>query len=104
MTVLHEIVDWSEDRYPWQRDALRRLAVSGRLSDEDVQELAETCKAGHGLAEPQNVVPLAREHVPAQAGTDTPVSLDSIFHQRGVNALAENQTLGFSPSRPWKNA
>ena len=97
MTVLHEIVDWSEDRYPWQRDALRRLAVSGRLSDEDVQELAEICKAGHGLAEPQNVVPLAREHVPDQGGTDSPVSLDSIFHQRGVNALAENQTLGFSP-------
>ncbi|MCY4589919.1 MAG: AAA family ATPase [Alphaproteobacteria bacterium] len=98
MTVLHEIVDWSKDRYPWQRDALRRLAVSGRLSDEDVQELAEICKAGHGLAEPQNVVPLAREHVPDQAGTEAPVSLDSIFHQRGVNALAENQTLGFSPS------
>ena len=98
MTVLHEIVDWSEDRYPWQRDALRRLAVSGRLSDEDVQDLAEICKAGHGLAEPQNVIPLAREHVPDQGGTDTPVSLDSIFHQRGVNALAENQTLGFSPS------
>ena len=98
MTVLHEIVDWSKDRYPWQRDALRRLAVSGRLSDEDVQELAEICKAGLGLAEPQNVVPLAREHVPDQAGTDAPVSLDSIFHQRGVNALAENQTLGFSPS------
>lgn len=97
MTVLHEIVDWSENRYPWQRDALRRLAVSGRLSDEDVQELAEICKAGHGLAEPQNVVPLAREHVPDQGGTDSPVSLDSIFHQRGVNALAENQTLGFSP-------
>ena len=97
MTILHEIVDWSKDRYPWQRDALRRLAVSGRLSDEDVQELAEICKAGHGLAEPQNVVSLAREHVPGQGGTDTPVSLDSIFHQRGVNALAENQTLGFSP-------
>lgn len=97
MTVLHEIVDWSEDRYPWQRDALRRLAVSGRLSDEDVQELAEICKAGHGLAEPQNVIPLSREHVPDQGGTAAQVSLDSIFHQRGVNALAENQTLGFSP-------
>lgn len=97
MTVLHEIVGWSKDRYPWQRDALRRLAVSGKLSDEDVREPAEICKAGHGLAEPQNVVPLAREHVPDQGGTDTPVSLDSIFHQRGVNALAENQTLGFAP-------
>ena len=97
MTVLQEIVDWSKDRYPWQRHALRRLAVKGELSDEDVQELAEICKAVHGLAEPRDVVPLALEHVPDQGGIDNPVSLDSIFHQRGVNALAENQTLGFSP-------
>ena len=97
MTVLQEIVDWSKDRHPWQRDALRRLAVKGELSDEDFRELAEICKAVHGLAEPRDVVPLALEHVPDQGGTDNPVSLDSIFHQRGVNALAENQTLGFSP-------
>ena len=97
MTVLHEIVDWSKSRYPWQREALRRLVVGGELSNEDVQELREFCKAAHGLAELHRVVPLAREHVPDEAETGTPVSLDSIFHHRGVNALAENQTLRFSP-------
>ena len=97
MTVLHEILDWSKSRYPWQREALRRLVVGGVLSNEDVQELGEFCKAAHGLAEPHRIVPLAREHVPDEAETGTPVSLDSIFHYRGVNALAENQTLRFSP-------
>ena len=97
MTVLHEILDWSKSRYPWQREALRRLVVGGELSNEDVQELGEFCKAAHGLAEPHRIVPLAREHVPDEAETGTPVSLDSIFHYRGVNALAENQTLRFSP-------
>ena len=98
MTVLHEILDWSNDkRRPiWQRDALRRL-VGGELSDEDLLSLAEICKAGHGLAEPKDVVPLAREHVPDEGGAGTSVSLHSIFHHRGVNALAENQTLRFSP-------
>ena len=97
MVVLHEIVDWSKDRYLWQRDALRRFLVGGELFDEDVQELVEICKAVHGLAEPQNAVPLGREHVPDEGETGTPTSLDSIFHHRGVNALAENQTLRFSP-------
>ena len=84
-------------RPDWQRDALRRLVAGRELSDEDLQSLAEICKAAHGLAEPCEVVPLAREHVPDAGGAGTSVSLDSIFHHRGVNALAENQTLRFSP-------
>ncbi len=99
MTVLQEILDWSQDkrRPAWQRDALRRLAIGGELSDEDLSSLAEICKASHGLAGRQEVVPLAREHVPDEGGAGTSVSLHSIFHHRGVNALAENQTLRFSP-------
>lgn len=99
MPVLHEILDWSMDkRRPlWQRDALRRLVVGGELSDKDLSGLAEICKAGQGLVEPKEVVPLAREHVPDEGGAGTSVSLDSLFHHRGVNALAENQTLRFSP-------
>ena len=56
MTVLHEILEWSKSRYPWQREALRRLVVGGELSNEDVQELGEFCKAAHGLAEPRRRV------------------------------------------------
>lgn len=96
MTVLQEILLWSQDRPAWQRDALRRLVLNGELSDEDINALAEICKNGHGLAEQRDTVPLAKEHVPAQT-TDAPVSLASIFHHRGVNALAEDQTLKFSP-------
>lgn len=98
MPVLHEILDWSEDRRRpvWQRDALRRLVLGGELSDEDLRSLADICKAGHGLAEEQEALPLAREHIPDEGEAGTAVSLDSIFHHRGVNALAENQTLSFS--------
>ena len=99
MPVLHDILDWSNDRRrpTWQRDALRRLVVGGDLSDDDLRTLAEICKAGHGLAEEHKVRPLAREHLPDEGAAGTAVSLDSIFHHRGVNALAENQTLSFSP-------
>ena len=94
MNVLHEILAWSQDRPAWQRAALRRLVLNGELADEDISTLAEICKSGHGLAEQRDDVPLAKEHVPPQA-TGAPVSLVSIFHHRGVNALAEDQTLKF---------
>ena len=96
MTVLHEILQWSQDRPAWQREALRRLVLNGELVDEDISALAEICKSAHGLAELRDTVPLAKEHVPDQSA-GAPVSLVSIFHHRGVNALAEDQTLKFGP-------
>ncbi len=96
MTVLQEILEWSRDRPAWQRDALRRIVLSGELAQEDIQALALICKSAHGLAEQQETTPLAKDHVPDKAG-GAPVYLASIFHHRGVNALAEDQTLKFGP-------
>lgn len=95
MTVLQEILEWSYDRPIWQRDALRRLLLNGELSDSDIDALTEMCKAGFGLAEQQDATPLTKADVPAEAAANAPVSLLSIFHHRGVNALAEDQTLKF---------
>jgi len=96
MKVLEEILQWSQDRPAWQRDALRRLVLNGELSDGDIDALAEICKSCHGLADQTDIMPLAKGHVPEQAAS-APVSLVSIFHHRGVNALAEDQTLRFGP-------
>lgn len=98
MTVLQEILEWSQDRLPWQRDALRRLVLQGELSDEDIRELTDICKSAHGLVEQQDVAPLTKDHVPDLMAGAAPVSLVSIFHHRGVNALAEGQTLKFAPN------
>ena len=92
-TVLHEILEWSRKRPTWQRDTLRRLVQNGELSVDDIRALAEICKAGHGLSEPQEVTLLTHDYVPERRGASPPVSLVSIFHHRGVNALAEGQTL-----------
>lgn len=98
MTVLEEILEWSQDRPAWQRDALRRLVMNGELSDDDIGALTDICKSAHGLAEQQDVAPLTKEHVPEKTVGSAPVSLVSIFHHRGVNALAEGQTLSFGPN------
>lgn len=99
MSVLKEILDWSQERPVWQRDALRRLVVNGDLLEEDIQELTEICKAIYGLIEePIEAVPLQADHIPAPTDGSAAVALESIFHHRGVNALAEDQTLKFSPN------
>jgi hypothetical protein len=94
VTVLEEVLEWSQDRPMWQRDALRRLVLHGELSDEDIRGLSEICKSAHGLAEQPEVLPLTKNHVPNTGSA--PVTLISIFHHRGVNALAEGQTLKFA--------
>ncbi|MBU2601351.1 MAG: AAA family ATPase [Actinobacteria bacterium] len=98
MSVLEELHRWSQDRPAWQRDALRRLVLNGDLSDDDIRALTDICKCAHGLAEQQDIAPLTREHVPEKTDGRPPVSLVSIFHHRGVNALAEDQTLKFAPN------
>ncbi len=97
MNVLLDIFEWSQNRPSWQRDALRRLVQGGDLTDEGINSLTAICKSVHGLADQQEFIPLAKEHIPDVAAGTNPVSLVSIFHHRGVNALAEDQTLSFSP-------
>jgi len=94
--VLQEVLGWSADRPSWQRDALRRLVLNGELTQEDIDALTAICKGEHGLTEKVQTQPLAKEHVPERGGAAQAVSLESIFHHRGVNALAENQTLKFA--------
>ena len=98
MNVLEEILKWSQNRPAWQGDALRRLVINGELSDDDIGALTEICKSAYGLADQQDVLPLTNEHVPERTAGSLPVSLVSIFHHRGVNALAEDQTLNFGPN------
>ena len=93
--VLKEILKWSRNRPTWQQDALRRLVLNGELSDEDISSLTEICKSKQGLAEQQETNPLTEQHIPDRTAGALPVSLASIHHQQGVNALAEDQTLSF---------
>ena len=72
MNVLQEILEWSQGRPMWQRDALRRLVLNA-LSDEDISSLTEICKSAHGLAEQQETDPLAKEHMPDRAACAVPV-------------------------------
>ena len=95
MEVLNEILTWSKDRPEWQRDALRRLVLTGEIDDTDIEALTEICKSTYGLASEQESVHLGSEHLPIDGANTAGVNVHSISHGHGVNALAENQTLKF---------
>jgi len=98
VNVLKEILDWSVDRPLWQRDTLRRLITQGEVKEADIAEFAESCKARHGLAEPANPEPLTASHLPQATAGSTPVTLASLTHNAGVNALAADQKIEFGPT------
>jgi hypothetical protein len=99
MNILADILKWSKQQPAWQRDALRRLFTSGDLTAADLDELTEICKAQHGLAELKPLAPLASENLPISGpAASVPVSLISLTHHDGVNALAPEQTVSFGPN------
>ena len=98
VNVLKEILEWSLDRPSWQRDALRRLVTTGKLDETDIQELSNLCKSTHGLGDRAKPLPLDENHLPQPDATKNPVSLESLTHHGGVNALVQNQTIEFGPS------
>ena len=81
----------------WMEDALRRLFTPGELKPEDLEELTEVCKTRHGLST-KPATPLSAAQLPV-AGNEplSSVSVLSITHHNGVNALAPEQKVSFGP-------
>lgn len=98
LDVSSEILEWSEDRPGWQRDALRRLFLNGKLKPDEIGDLVELCKAPKGLSTPRTPEVLANEHLAIKEGVAEAVSLVSLIHHHGANALAPEQTVSFSPN------
>lgn len=95
MDVLQEVLEWSEPRPAWQRDALRRMLTQGNLRESDLEELTAQCKSAHGLAERSESVPLESKHIPSRGVELDTTRLMDVIHHGGVNALASDQTISF---------
>lgn len=98
VNVLKEILDWSQSRPIWQRDALRRLVLKGDLDESDIRDLENLCKSKYGLGDREIPVPIQAMHLPGPGAQAKPVLLQSLTHHAGVNALAQGQTIEFGSS------
>jgi len=100
MTILQEILKWSQGLPAWQQDAIARLYVKPDLSAQDFDDMYALLKSAHGIPDPHGRVPskLAAEQVAAPQAADHLVQLVAIKNLRNVNALAEDQRLPINPS------
>ena len=99
MTLLNDILKWTQYLPAWQRDAARRLLQREEgLSEDDYAELYALLKAGHGLPNPDNLTPepLAASHLPASIQSGQSVILKEIGNLTHVNRIASDQKLGFA--------
>ena len=99
MTLLNDILEWTETLPDWQRDAIRRLLLNeSGLSDLDYSELYILLKKENGIETKASITacPLAAEHIPAQLATGETVVLLALRKLENVNRIASDQTLKFS--------
>lgn len=98
MSLLNNILTWTQTLPKWQRDACRRLFQRPEgLLDDDYTHLYVLLKAEHGLPNPNNLSPdpLASAHLSAAIKTGDLIILKEMRELNHVNRIAPNQILTF---------
>lgn len=100
MTVLQEIQKWSAELPAWQRDAIARLFVKGKLDQSDEDDMFALLKAEHGIPDPKGRIAgcLDASQVAAPVEEGKLIQIVALRDLKHVNALAENQKLPFAPA------
>ncbi len=98
MSILQEILGWTQGLPTWQSDAVARLLVKQALTADDQDDLFALLKAAHDIPDPKDrkPKPLTADQIPAPVKASTHVELRAMKNLRHVNAIAENQHLRFS--------
>ena len=99
MSLLNDILTWTETLPNWQRDAARRLLLSEEgLTVTDYDELYLLLKSEHGLPKPDdlNAQALSSAHLPAELAAGETVNLKTLRELKNVNKIPQDQSLNFS--------
>lgn len=97
MSVLQEILSWSQSLPAWQSDAIARLFMNEVLSSNDLDDLFALLKAEHGIPDPKGRVvnKLSPSQIPVPALPNNHIKLVALKNLRYVNKIANNQRLPF---------
>jgi len=99
-SLFAELRLWSPSLPRWQQLALHMLLEKGSVDEEDLKVIYAALLVDNGLAEMQEVLEfqeLSSYRIPESPGSEHKVVLKGIRHIEGVNALAEDQTIGIGP-------
>ena len=99
MTLLNDILKWTESLPAWQRDASRRLLQNeDGLEADDYSELYVLLKKENWIEVDDAVVsePLASEHLPAEVAPSEKVTLVALRELENVNLIPNEYAIKFS--------
>lgn len=98
MSILQEVLKWSNSLPAWQSDAIGRLFEKEELSIEDLDDLYALLKDEHGLEDPKDRKSsrLSANQIPVSATSSTQIELIAMKDLRNVNRIAPDQRLPFS--------
>jgi hypothetical protein len=105
MSIMQEILAWTQGLPAWQSDAVARLLEKSTLTADDLDDLFALLKLSHGIPDPKGRVPkpLTADQIPAPVKASTHVELHAMKDPRHVNAIAEKQRLPVGPFRTDSN-
>lgn len=90
MTLLADILTWSETLPEWQRDALRRaFQNNGQLTTQDLADIRAMVEKTAGAPTP---IPLTQAHMPT-AGSGASTTLLGLSHLKHVNGFPDGRQL-----------
>ena len=98
MSILQEILKWSNNLPAWQSDAIGRLFEKEELSTEDLDDLYALLKDEHGIEDKKGrkASRLSADQIPVSATSSIQIKLIAMKDLRNVNAIALGQRLSFS--------
>ena len=97
MSIYQEIVNWSQSRPNFMRDALRRLISNPAITQTDIDELALLLKKENGDSSVTiNAIPIDTSHIPTTINNATYPKLISVRNPINICALHDQGHLQFA--------
>lgn len=98
MPILHDIIDWVENKPSFWQIAIDRLIRNNEITESDISDLTKICKADFGLAKYEFTdVDFAdlRDFADKAAGNENLI-VSKINNVQNINALSETSELKFA--------
>lgn len=90
---MQTVIEWSQDKPEWWKDAIRRIMTKEEITDNDIIELTALCKNENRIEDTElepNTIPVGE--IEADPGQES-VSLKGVKNIQNINALDSGQSL-----------
>ena len=97
MPIERELLEFARTRPAWQQDLIRRICTQADISSDDIAQVLASIKASQGLAEAQEMTPVAEDHLSQRTpGQHAITKFAAISDVKNANQLAPSQHLPFA--------